>query len=94
VWAGDVTYLKANQGWMYLTIIMDLYSRRVISWSISRRMTIDLIERALQMSINIRQPKAGLMLHSNRGSQYTSGRFSRLLSKHKIIASMNGVGLV
>ncbi len=92
VWAGDVTYLRTNQGWMYLAIVMDLYSRRVIGWSISGRMTVDLVERALQMSINIRQPKAGLMFHSDRGSQYTSGRFNRLLSKHKIIASMSSVG--
>ena len=92
VWAGDVTYLRTNQGWMYLAIVMDLYSRRIIGWSISGRMTVDLVERALQMSINIRQPKAGLMFHSDRGSQYTSGRFNRLLSKHKIIASMSSVG--
>ncbi|MEL0630924.1 IS3 family transposase, partial [Psychromonas aquatilis] len=92
VWAGDVTYLRTNQGWMYLAIVMDLYSRRIIGWSISRRMTVDLVERALQMAINIRQPKAGLMFHSDRGSQYTSGRFSQLLAKHSIIPSMSSVG--
>jgi putative transposase len=68
VWAGDVTYLRTNQGWMYLAIIIDLYSRRVVGWSISKRMTVDLVEHALQMAINIRQPKAGLMFHSDRGS--------------------------
>jgi len=92
VWAGDVTYLRTNQGWMYLAIVMDLYSRRVVGWSISKRMTVDLVERALQMAINIRRPKAGLMFHSDRGSQYTSGRFSRLLNKYKITASMSSVG--
>ncbi|MFQ3176793.1 MAG: putative transposase [Psychromonas sp.] len=92
VWASDVTYLRTNQGWMYLAIVMDLYSRRVVGWSISKRMTVDLVERALQMAINIRQPKAGLMFHSDRGSQYTSGRFSRLQNKYKITASMSSVG--
>jgi putative transposase len=53
---------------------------------------VDLVERTLQMAINIRQPKAGLMFHSDRGSQYTSGRFSRLLNKYKITASMSSVG--
>ena len=80
MWADDVTYLRTNQGWMYLAVVMDLYSRRVIGWSRSKRMTVDLLERALQMAINIRQPKTGLMFHSDRGSQYTSVRFSRLLN--------------
>ena len=92
VWAGDVTYLRTNQGWMYLAVVMELYSRKVIGWSISKRMTVDLVERALQMAINIRRPKSGLMFHSDRGAQYTSGRFSRLLNKYKIIASMSSVG--
>ena len=63
-----------------------------MGWAISKRMTVDLVERALQMAINIRRPKAGLMFHSDRGSQYTSRRFSRLLMKYKIIASMSSVG--
>ena len=90
VWAGDVTYLRTNQGWIYLAIVMDLYSRRIVDWSISKRMTVDLVERALQMAINIRRP--GLMFHSDRDSQYTSGRFSALLNKYKITASMSSVG--
>ena len=65
---------------MYLAIVMDLYSRRIVGWSISKRMTVDLVERALQMAVNIRRPNAGLMFHSDRGSQYTSGRFSKLLN--------------
>lgn len=54
VWASDVIYLRTNQGWMYLAVVMDLYSRRVIRWSISKSMTVDLVERALQIAINIR----------------------------------------
>ena len=92
VWAGDVTYLRTNQGWMYLAIVMDLYSRRIIGWAISPRMTVGLVGRALQMAINIRQPSSGMLFHSDRGSQYTSGSFSRLLSKHGITASMSSVG--
>ena len=71
---------------------MDLYSRRIIGWSISKRMTVDLVERALQMAINIRRPAKGLIFHSDHGSQYTSGRFSQLLNRHGIIASMSSVG--
>jgi putative transposase len=63
---------------MYLAIVMDLYSRRVVGWSISTRMTVDLVERALQMAINIRQPKAGLLFHSDRGFQYASGLLNKL----------------
>jgi putative transposase len=77
---------------MYLAIVMDLYSCRVVGWSISTRMTVDLVERALQMAINIRQPKTGLLFHSDRGSQYTSGQFSRWLNKYKITTSMSSVG--
>ena len=68
---------------MYLATEMDLYSRRIVGWSISKRMTVDLVGRALQMGINIRQPKAGSMFHSDRGSQYTSGRINRLLNKYQ-----------
>ncbi|TEW56083.1 IS3 family transposase [Psychromonas sp. RZ22] len=84
--------MRTNQGWMYLAVVMDLYSRKVIGWSLSKRMTVDLVERALQMAINIRRPESGLMFHNDRGSQYTSGRFSQLLRKYKIIASMSSVG--
>ena len=80
--------MRTNQGLMYLAIVMDLYSLRVVGWSISTRMTVDLVERALQMAINIRQPKAGLLFHSDRGFQYASG----LLNKYKIMACMSSVG--
>jgi len=92
IWAGAVTYLRTNEGWMYLAIVMDLYSRRIIGWSISKRMTVDLVKRALQMAINIRQPKPGVMFHSDRGSQYTSGQFKKLTNKYQIISSMSSVG--
>lgn len=92
VWAGDVTYLRTHEGWMYLAIVMDLYSRKIIGWAMSKRMTVELVERAMQMAITLRKPDAGLIFHSDRGSQYTSKRFGRLLKKNPIQASMSGVG--
>jgi len=92
VWAGDITYLKTGEGWMYLAIVMDLYSRRIVGWEISKRMTTGLIERALMKSVKIRRPKRGLVFHSDRGSQYTSHRFRSLLSKHGLRSSMGDVG--
>ncbi len=92
VWAGDITYLKTGEGWMYLAIVMDLYSRRIVGWSISKRMTTDLICKAMVMAYNIRQPPFGLVFHSDRGSQYTSKRYRKLLSHYGIRASMGDVG--
>ncbi|MBD1578092.1 DDE-type integrase/transposase/recombinase, partial [Vibrio sp. S11_S32] len=79
IWAGDVTYLRTNQGWMYLAVVMDLHSRRIIGWALSDRMTVGLVERALQMAITLRKPQRGLLFHSDRGSQYTSSSFQHLL---------------
>lgn len=92
VWAGDVTYLRTGEGWMYLAIVMDLYSRRIVGWHIDKRMTTDLVSRAMMRAYNLRQPKRGLVFHSDRGSQYTSKRFRKLLSGYGIRSSMGGVG--
>lgn len=92
VWAGDVTYLKTGEGWMYLAVVMDLYSRRIVGWHIDKRMTTDLISKALIKAYNLRQPARGLVFHSDRGSQYTSKQFSRLLSNYGVRASMGDVG--
>lgn len=92
VWAGDMTYLRTHQGWLYLAIVMDLYSRQIIGWAMDKRMTTDLVARAMQMSITLRKPMQGLIFHSDRGSQYTSKRFGNLLKQHGIQASMSGVG--
>lgn len=67
VWAGDVTYLKTGEGWMYLAIVMDLYSRRIVGWAIDKRMTTSLICRAMIKAYNLRQPPKGLVFHSDRG---------------------------
>ena len=92
VWAGDVTYLKTGEGWMYLAVVMDLYSRRVVGWHIDKRMTSNLVEKALVKAYNLRQPSKGLVFHSDRGSQYTSQRYRRLLHSYGIRASMGDVG--
>ncbi len=92
VWAGDVTYLKTGEGWMYLAIVMDLYSRRIVGWAIDKRMTTSLISRAMIKAYNLRQPPRGLVFHSDRGSQYTSKAFAKLLRGYGIRASMGDIG--
>lgn len=92
VWAGDVTYLKTGEGWMYLAIVMDLYSRRIVGWHIDKRMRVDLVSKALIKAYNLRQPPSGLVFHSDRGSQYTSKHYRKLLSSYGMRASMGDVG--
>lgn len=92
VWAGDVTYLKTGEGWMYLAIVMDLSSRRIVGWHIDKRMTTDLVSKAVTKAYNHRQPPKGLVFHSDRGSQYTSKQYRKLLVGYGIRASMGDVG--
>lgn len=92
VWAGDVTYLRTGEGWMYLAIVMDLYSRRIVGWHIDKRMTTDLVSKAMMKAYNLRQPSKGLVFHSDRGSQYTSKQYRRLLWSYGVRASMGDVG--
>lgn len=91
-WGADITYLWTLQGWIYLAVVIDLYSRRVIGWSIDRRMKKALVIRALMMAINLRKPPAGLICHSDRGSQYASHDYQRLLKQHGLVASMSRKG--
>lgn len=92
VWAGDITYLKTGEGWVYLAIVMDLYSRRIVGWAIDKRMTTALISQAMIKAYNLRQPPEGLVFHSDRGSQYTSQDYRELLAGYNIRASMGDVG--
>ena len=91
VWADDITYPRTGEGWMYLAVVMDLYSRRIVGWDISKRMTTNLVERALVKAINVRRPKRGLVFYSDRGSQYTSRRFRALLRNKDLRSSMGDV---
>lgn len=91
-WVADISYIATSQGRLYLAVVMDLYSRRIIGWSISNRMKQDLALRALQMAITLRYPDAGLVHHSDRGSQYTATAYQMLLTQHEINSSMSGKG--
>lgn len=92
VWTSDITYLKTGEGWMYLASIMDLYSRRIVGWYVDKRMTSDLVCRALMKAYNLRNPPNGLVVHTDRGSQYTGKRFQTLLKSYGMRSSMGDVG--
>jgi len=92
VWAGDLTYLWTAEGWLYLAVLLDLYSRAVIGWAMGVRLTVDLAERALTMALANRTPTAGLLHHSDRGSQYAATRYQQLLATHGMIPSMSRTG--
>ena len=92
VWVGDITYIWTTEGWLYLAVVIDLYSRRVVGWSINKRMTKQLVTNALLMAIWRRKPAPGLIFHSDRGSQYCSNDFQRLLKTHGIRSSMSRKG--
>ena len=89
----DITYIYTREGWLYLAIVMDLYSRKVVGWAMSNRMKSDLVCDAMRMAIAFRQPRPDeLTHHSDRGSQYASQAFKQLLKKHKIKGSMSRKG--
>jgi putative transposase len=92
VYVADVTYIRTQQGWLYLAVVLDLYSRKVVGWSMSARMKAQLVCDALTMAIWQRRPAAGLIHHSDRGSQYASKAFRRVLDAHHIQGSMSRKG--
>jgi putative transposase len=91
-WVADITYIWTAEGWLYLATIMDLYSRKIIGWSLRERLTKDLVIGALDMAVKERNISADLLLHSDRGSQYASELYQLLLLKHGILCSMSGKG--
>jgi len=91
-WSSDITYISTHQGWLYLAVVMDLFSRRIVGWSMGRWINRHLVIDALTMAIGSRRPAAGLIHHSDRGVQYTSDDFRDELEKHKIRCSMSGRG--
>ena len=91
-WAGDITYIWTAEGWLYLAVVIDLFSRRVVGWAVSDRMKKDLAIRALEMAIHLRRPPKGCIFHSDRGSQYCSYDFQKKLQAHKLVPSMSGKG--
>ena len=92
VYAADITYLWTQEGWLYLAVVLDLYSRRVVGWSMSSRMKEPLVCDALTMAIWQRCPKPGLIVHSDRGSQYASRAYRRLLKRNDFVGSMSRKG--
>jgi putative transposase len=92
IWAGDVTAIPTRAGWVYLAVILDLYSRRVIGWAMSPRPDQQLALTVLQMALTHRRPQPGLLLHSDQGATYTSGAYQRLVSQAGLVASMSRKG--
>jgi transposase InsO family protein len=93
VWAGDITYVWTQEGWLYLAVVIDLYSRKVVGWSMGRRLNSALVCDALKMArCRRRPPKGQLIHHSDRGVQYASKAFRRLLKQHGIEGSMSRKG--
>ena len=92
VWAGDITYVWTTEGWLYLAVVLDLYSRTVIGWALEARLTGDLTQQALTMAIRRRTPNAGLLHHSDRGSQYAATAYQQLLTTHGMTGSMSRRG--
>lgn len=92
VWVADITYIPTDEGWLYLATELDLYSRRIVGWAMSDRMTSELVIEALKMALDQRQPPADLVHHSDRGSQYASAAFQAMLAAHGLVCSMSRKG--
>jgi putative transposase len=91
-WGADLTYIPTREGWLYLAVVEDLFSRMVVGWSMDGSMESRLVVDALEMAIRRRRPDAGLLAHSDRGSQYASEHYQRVLASEGIVCSMSEVG--
>jgi putative transposase len=91
-WLADITYIDTAEGWLYLALVMDLFSRLIAGWSMADHMPAELVEHALLMALGRRLPEGNLLHHSDQGSQYTSALVQALLAQHHIQVSMSGVG--
>jgi transposase InsO family protein len=92
IYVGDITYLPTGEGWLYLAVVLDLCSRAVVGWSMADHMRAELVNQALSMAIYQRQPAAGLIMHTDRGSQYGAESYRQLLHQHEIQPSMSRKG--
>ena len=88
-WVADITYIRTRSGWLYLAVVMDLFSRKIVGWAMAPSMPSELVCSALQMALSHRQPPAGLVVHSDRGCQYASDAYRALLDRHGLRASMS-----
>ena len=91
-WVADITYIPTAEGWLYLAAVLDLFSRRIVGWSVSEAIDANLVAAALQQALEQRRPEAGLLHHSDRGVQYASGNYQALLQKGQIVGSMSRKG--
>lgn len=91
-WVGDISYIWTHEGWLYVAVVIDLYSRKIVGWSMRPTLSSRLVGDALRMALWERRPAPGLMFHSDRGVQYASHEFQRLLKAHGIIGSMSRKG--
>lgn len=91
-WVSDITYIRTAQGWLYLAVVLDLHSRKVVGWSMAPTMPAGLVIAALAMALQQRRPAPGLVLHSDRGSQYASEEYQALLKRHHVVCSMSRKG--
>jgi transposase InsO family protein len=92
VWTGDITAIATAEGWVYLAVLLDLYSRRIVGWAVRPTLETELVCAAWVVAITRRPPAAGLIHHSDRGSQYTSERYQQLLRAHRVTCSMSRAG--
>jgi transposase InsO family protein len=92
VYVSDITYIWTNEGWLYLAVVLDLFSRQVVGWSLNNRMSRGIIMDSLRMAVWRRQPAPGLLFHSDRGSQYCSADFQKMLKTHAMVSSMSRKG--
>ena len=91
-WCADITYIPTREGWLYLAVVEDLFSRMIVGWSMDESMESRLVVDALEMALARRRPEAGLLAHSDRGSQYASDHYQRVLASEGIVCSMSAVG--
>lgn len=91
-WVADVTYIPTREGWLFLAVVLDLYSRRIIGWSMSKQLTSQLAQRALQNAIEQRKPTKEVIVHSDQGKEYYAGEYQLLLTRHNMISSMSRKG--
>jgi transposase InsO family protein len=91
-WGADISYIWTAEGWLYLAIVVDLFSRRIVGWATSDRMKKDLALTAMKRALALRQPPQGIIHHSDRGSQYCSDEYQKLLTDHGVVPSMSGKG--
>jgi len=91
-WAADITYIPTKMGWLYLAVVMDLFSRRIVGWSMSRHIDSQLVQSAMKMAILHRHPGQGLIHHSDRGVQYAAADFQCLMEDNRIVCSMSRKG--